>query len=236
MLLSEIFEYLTHGELSQLAVSDQGTEITSEDYAKVASHINLGLLDLHKRFPVKYKELILDTYDSINMYRLSYEYAVSNTASTVPVKYINDASPADTFDPSTLLRVDQVFDEEGTDLPLDNTADSRSLYRPAYNILQVPEPLTGYSLSLIYRVAHPKLIVNAATDVSQVEVDIPYDVLQPLLYFVGARLLNGVGKDSTNAYMMGMQQYEAACQQIEQRKVFDRDEMFNTRLETNGWV
>jgi hypothetical protein len=135
-----------------------------------------------------------------------------------------------------LLRIEQVFDEEGKELPLDNARDPASLFRPAYNILQVPAPVTGDSLALIYRVAHPKLIVNAATDLTQVEVDIPYDLLQPLLHFVGARLLNGVGKDSLNAHMMLMQQYEAMCQQLEQRRVFDRDALYNTRLEDAGWV
>ena len=54
MLLSDLFEQLTYGELSQLeysGVDDEG--FTVNDYKRVIPHINLGLAELHKRFLIR---------------------------------------------------------------------------------------------------------------------------------------------------------------------------------------
>ena len=54
MLLSELFDQLTFGELSQIYVAGRDEiGIQAADYEKIIPHINLGLTELHKRFEIK---------------------------------------------------------------------------------------------------------------------------------------------------------------------------------------
>ena len=71
MLLSEIFEQLTYGELSQINLGgkDDGG-IASSDYPAVVAHINMALTELFKRFPLRLKEIQLQTYSTLTTYQL----------------------------------------------------------------------------------------------------------------------------------------------------------------------
>ena len=54
MLLSDIFEQLTMGEVSQLSLG--GTNeggVLPQDYPKIVPHINLALTEIYKRFNLK---------------------------------------------------------------------------------------------------------------------------------------------------------------------------------------
>ena len=72
MYIKDIFEQLTVGELSNLALGggDNGA-VKVADYPKVLAHINLGLLNLYTRFHLK------NGYTTIKLVPQVYQYHLS---------------------------------------------------------------------------------------------------------------------------------------------------------------
>ena len=92
MKVSDVFSELVHGELSAHAIAMMGS-ISDTDTPRVISYINSGLLALYTRYPLLMKELRLQQYSHITLYKLSVEHALTNSASD-KVKYIIDSNLA----------------------------------------------------------------------------------------------------------------------------------------------
>lgn len=240
MLLSEIIDQLTYGELSLLSVTDHGTKITSEEYPKLAAHINMALLKLFARFPIRHKEIIVDLDTSVKVYNFKDIYLASS-GSGEPIKYLNDSDADITFSESDFLKLEEVAKiaavatDPDTPLPVNVENDTDSVLVPTFNSMKVPEPETGDSLRVTYRARHPKLSVTSATDLDAVTVDIPPVLLEPLLLYVASRMVAGVGEDGLQRSQAYLAQYEALCQQIKMDGTLQQKEYANTRLQDNKW-
>jgi len=150
MLLSEIFDQLAYGEFSQLQLggANSGT-IDIDSYPRLITLINNGALALHTLFPLKYDRAIIDLYEHITRYQLHYDYALSNVASNQAYKYINDLGGNNFV--NNIILITDVKNEEGVSLSLNTPQDINSLYTPEPNVVQVPYPIEGNSIEVIYR-------------------------------------------------------------------------------------
>ena len=247
MKLIEVFNQLTYGELSQISIggAEQG-EINSTNYDKVVAHINLGLTGLYKRFPLKEGRLTVALQQGRLTYPLNIAYAVSNTSSLEPVKYILDSTEEFLGD---IHKVEGVFTPVGYELGLNDQANPYAVMTPSAQVLSVPativangmdlpEYLKTSTLSVVYRANHPIIDVNSGTfDPETYEVELPYSHLEPLLLFVASRINNPIGM--TNEFHAGNSyaaKYEQACQQLEQFNLkVDQGSQYN-RIEEKGWV
>lgn len=235
MLLSDIFEHLTHGELSQLAIGigDDGA-VAPTDYPKLVSYVNMGLLALYKRFPVLEKQLTIQQLDEVTRYNLTYPYALYNTNSIIAEadRYIID-SATDLF-LGDVLKVEQVFDELGEELPLNNSEEDTSLFTPSPLILQIPQPVAANSTFLLYRAA-PKKILIAGLDPFSEDVLLPDSLLEPLLYYVGGRAQGAIISGSPAEQSL-MTKYENACAWIDRYGLLQVENNSNVKPEREGWV
>jgi hypothetical protein len=146
MKLSDVINHLELGELNLSNMGgDEEDGLNPNNFGKVISYINLGLIALYTKFPVKTKELFITPVEHITNYKLHTDYLVSNQESTAPYKYLNSSYD----DPFTndLALVERVFDELGCELPLNNSACCDSLFTPSYNVLQIPCPNPNVSRS-----------------------------------------------------------------------------------------
>ena len=90
MRLSELFEELSVGELSQLSMSNDGSgEIVEKYHNKLIVYINNSLLKLYTRFPLKTNELLVEQHEHITNYHLKRDFAQS-ADSDQPYRYISD--------------------------------------------------------------------------------------------------------------------------------------------------
>lgn len=236
MYLSDVFDQLMYGELSQLHIGgDECEVIKPENYAKIAAHVNLGLSALHTRFLLREDEVILQQYSHITDYRLHSDFAQTNTASNEPYKYIID-SPERPFT-DNIIKIETVYDEGGCKVPLNNPIESCSVYTPAPNTLQVPAPHNANSTFIMYRAEHDHLIVDEATDLTKVCVNLPRAFLEALLYYIASRHFTPLGAtEAGNVSMEFRQKYEAACAMLELKNIAAEDNHTNTQLEVAGWV
>lgn len=235
MKLSDIVLQLGMAELKSLYIDGDGLGgIPTTQYPAIISSINMCLSDLHTRFLLKQKEVVVQQVANVSMYPLLTDHAVSNTSSAA-TKFIVD-SIADPFIEDIIL-IESIYDELGQEYPLNNEATDNSLYTPAYNTLQVPEPEEENALFITYRADHPRIpldTVNLAT----VNVDLPNVLLSALLAYVAGRMHGtAITEGSIAASMKYNTAYETICTQMDMRNLLDNpDNYSNNKLENNSWA
>lgn len=248
MKLIEIFNQLTFGELSQISIGGiEGGEINDKNYYAILSHINLGLIALYRRFPLKEGRLTLALQQGRYTYPITSTYAVNNTKSTELIKYIEDSVSEKFTD--DINKIESVFTDTGFELALNDEANVYSVRTPSATILTVPPLIVAKSvdlpdeyktdkLTLVYRANHPIIDQDVGSfDPSTYEVQLPYSHLEALLYFVASRVNNPIGMvnefHAGNSYAA---KYEQACQQLEISNM--RVDQFSQpdRISRNGWV
>lgn len=234
MKLQEIFDQLAYGELSQVALGGEGT-ISEKDYPKLISHINLGLLELHKRFDLRREEVHIQQYEHIQTYVLDTKYAQTNTDSTEPVKYIMDS----TFEPyeGNALKIERVFNEEGYEFILNDDSDYTSLHTPGHLSILVPLPEPTASLLVEYRASLPKIPLTGINP-SEYEVDLPITYLEPLIYYVAGRVFApltdmSIGANDGATYMA---RFEQSCLKITEMALVNKSNNLNDKFRRNDWV
>ena len=238
MKLSEVFTQLTYGELSQLSLggASEGT-INSSNYKQVVQHVNLGLLALYKRFPLKEGRV------AFNLQAGKFTYPLDTRDDVVFL----ESAISDEFT-DNILKIERVYTEKGFELALNDSADPLSCFTPSNTVLRVapaivaasadlPELLRTATLSVVYRAMHPIITVTTGFSPSRVELELPYTHLEPLLYFVASRVNNPIGMSNEfhagNSYAA---KYEKACQELEMVNLRVDQGSQNTRLERAGWV
>lgn len=225
MKLSEIFSQLTYGELSQLSIGGAELgEISEVNYAKVLSHINLGLAALYKRFPLKEVRYVLPLVPGQVTYSLG----------TV----LTD-----------LLKIERVYTDADWEMALNDDSDALSCFTTSMSTLRVPASVVAKSseldeqyltdsLTLVYRANHPAIVQGVGLfDPTTVEVELPYSHLECLLLHVASRVNNPIGM--TNEFHAGNSyhaKYEKACQELEVQNIRIDQGSQNNRLVNNGWV
>jgi hypothetical protein len=237
MKLSEVFELLQYGELASISISggiDEVKGIRVEDYPTLISHINLALTDLHTKFNLKERELVIQQYDNITIYHMQSDYAVSNTSSTQPVKYIVDTEE-DKFN-DDILRVNAIFDEAGCELPINDENRANSLFLNGYSSLQIPFPSSENSVFIMYRANHEKL--NVQLPDLEAEINIPAYCVEALLSYVTSRVhCQRTTQEAQANAVSYMAKYNNLCDQIEERNnLHNNPSNSNFKLGENGWV
>lgn len=264
--LKDIFENLAYGELQQAAVGlllaqdigPQSDIINMDDPEyierarnedKVVRHVNMALTALHTRFWLASREVIIQQYDHIQQYWLDKKYAQTNNLSTEPLRYIMDSI----FDPfqDDCLKIEEVHDEGGETLFLNDLTEPWSVFTPTYNSIQVPYPMWCNTLVAHYRANHPKVSLykdvligpfQAKTDKSQklrpeeVEIFIPEGFMEPLLFYVAHRVFGALNVDNNAEGNNYLQKYEASCQRLEQSGLQITPHYGNEKLDKAGWV
>ena len=235
MTLDQLFDQLTYGELAALAIGGVNeSKIQLKDYPNVISHINLGLTELHKRFLLKTEEVIIQQYEQIETYYLDSKYAESNEASVEPIKNIMDS----VYEPFTdnVLKIQEVYDEGGELLYLNDSNQYWSVHTPTYNSVQLPYPVNENNLSIIFRANHTKIPLTTS-DPASVEVVLAPTYIEPLLFYVASRIYSGLGTpegtQESNNYIV---KFNNSCKQVELLGLDIQENTTNTKFETRGFV
>lgn len=222
MLLSELFQKLSFGELSNLVIGGEGSGVINvAHYPRLISQINYGLTALHSRFPLLEKELTLQLYDEVAQYFFRPEHSVST--GTDYYRYILDSAFAP-FE-NDILRVEQIFDAYGNELPVNDDVECCSLFTPTFDSLLVTHPMKETILRVSYRANHPTIALTV-TEPSTVAVNIPVSHEKALMFYVAGQIYSSMnGQEHTLKGQEFLQKFEQECQFIEEKN-----------LDNNGYV
>lgn len=236
MRLSKIFEHLTHNTLANLSIgNDDIGEVSPDKYPKLITLVNAGLIDLYTRFALRTRDITLQLSDTQNIYPLTSEYAESNTES-VETKYILDAATYYKFT-DNIISIDEVFNEIGQRVPLNDSERPSSVFTPSHAVLQVPSTSRENVLAIVYR-ALPDEISTGVLDPSVEEVDLPFHFLEAITSFIAWKMYTpldgGDARDARGPVHQG--NYLQAIQTIERTNTGLEDNFINNRFEDSGWL
>lgn len=232
MKLAQYLSKLSYSQLSDLAQAGQGNgTIVEPMLSRVLELTNDGLLELHTKFALLKKELILQPLEGTNRYYLRKEHAMTDTTPGVP-KYIMD-SMADPF-LGDLIRIDQIMDVHNKTVWTNDPEECGNAYRQlAFDTLYVQNPTQV--LKIFYRAKHAQIPANVTP--ATFDLVLPPNYEQALRYFVSWKVYSG----------MKGQDFQIKAQQLElqyQNKLNDMVDANitgeflpdkNERFENGGW-
>jgi len=172
--------------VTQLKYGELRSIAAKDDMDAILTYINLALIALYSRFSLKVSEQLIPMQDNIT------EYLLNEDAMTIRA----------------------IYDENGDEFALDDETSLFSIMQVDFETIQVPNPLTGATLSVIYLPAPTTLTYIDETSLTS-RVPLPSQLLEPLLHYVGYRAhgsMNGDIKAENNTHYM---RYEASCKRIE---------------------
>lgn len=229
MNINQFLERLSRGPLENLSMSNEGDgTIVAAKQPKIVQYLNEALLKLYARFDLREEELVIELDETITRYKLHSKYAVT-TAAANPLlpHYIKDSVTKPFTD--DLIKVLRVYTTSDTDLPkqvsLNDDNDSKSVFTPQHDLLQVPDPVQGVPFYVMYQAMHAPLV---HTDLAA-EIVIP-PILEPALVSYVSHLvyfhMNGQEHGVKSAEHLA--NYENLC-----AEVVDKD-LVNTSLSSTN--
>lgn len=234
MLLEDVYQRLSYGELSNLNIGDDGRGTIPELYhPRVVNYINDALLRIYTKFVLKTKVLILKPVEHITVYHLRKRFAASQFGiSAEPYLYIMDT--VDEPFEQDVIKVISVYDTFNKEVPLNDLEQPRSVFTPQVEMLQIPWASNSDVLALSYQARHTLL---THTDYQGI-VDLP-DILTPALTAYIAYLfyshLNTA--ESTAKAKEHLDRFERICSDVEQNDLISNSSITtNTRFHNRGWI
>ncbi|KAB2751803.1 hypothetical protein [Brucella anthropi] len=238
MKVVELFRELSFGELSNLAISNDGSgDIIENKWPQLIQYTNSALTMLHKRFILRENDLIIEQVAHITNYHLTPKYAESS-GSNASWPYIKDL-PDEKFE-DDLLKILSVHDIYGRTLPLNDTQDCNSLFTPQPDILQIPRPVAGQPLSIVYQAKHRKLDDrgDGPDNVLDQEIFIPHYLDNALRLYIAHYVFSHMnGQENIIKSQEYLAAYEADCLRIEQSDLVNQTfQTSQSKLEQRGFV
>lgn len=205
MLASKVIDLAKNTELRQLGVKD--------NVEAVLGFVNLGMLELYKRFPLKTDEAIVTLRDGKTTYLLD------GTDVDVSISSVEN-----------FLLVSECYDEQGELVLINDESDPLGIMTPSYNTIEVPNVAEGEKLSLIYRCAP-----NFATAVTN-NLILPPQLLEALLHYIGYRgnaTISSDTKAENNAHYI---RFEQSCNRVIEQGLILPDDLEALNFELRGFV
>jgi hypothetical protein len=213
MTVQEVIDMAKYGELRNLKLG------TTENQA-IVSYINLGLIELYKRFPLSVKETIIELVEGN-----SSEYILPNDCMWLVSAFgevPEDASYT-----------------EYNELTINDENDPLSINTVGWNTVQIPLGVTGSYVSLIY-VASPdatqRVVYDEAGTYLTKELQLPAQLVESLLFYIGYRAqgaMDGNIQSESNTHYM---RFDKSCQKIKTEGMFTDDNMNMTRVQDKGFA
>jgi hypothetical protein len=204
MNIEDVISLASTSELSSLAVKD--------DSAAILDYVNLGLIELYKRFPVSVKEQVIALLDNTDTYSMPEDFM------WVVAAY-GEVQEGSSVTVNTL--------------PINEEDNPLSINMINWYQVQVPMSMTGAYISIIYTAA-PRMYYTA--DLAEV-VPIPPQLVEALLHYVGYRAHAAITGDIKEENNTHYQRFEASCKRVETKGMFTSDDVnMDSRIVNRGFA
>jgi hypothetical protein len=241
IILENLFYMLTTGPYANTTFSGTAGVLKEEHYEKVYNIINLGILEIYKRFNFLENELTLHITPNTRNYYLRAA-RVAPLASITEALYIEE--PLDTNGFLNIIKIKSAYDSSGNELRINNSISSAELLPIIIELspdtLQITNILTPQAISVLYQAYPNKLTLADCDNPGSYELHISDIIIDPLISYIAAKTFKPTGaNDSTaNADKSASyeQQYELACQKLDMYGLYIPDHTEKENFNSNGWV
>ena len=229
----DILNNLTYSELSQYSVggADDGG-ISETNYPKIMSAINRAVNQIQKDLSLNENTVRIIMVEGILTYPIHSKYSLTN--GTEPILFVDDSIFAP-FE-NDILRIRQIYNKEGRELPINTRNNIDSVYVPQHNVVQVPYPKTGDVLGVVYsRFTQPTVTTQDEAQVTY--LPIPDYTLDALYAYVAAKMTAGITTEQEiSDSQVWMREYETQIAKIQHSPSIQEGREENTKLTDNGFV
>ena len=234
MKIEELFQNLSYAELSNLSISNEGSgEIAAPKHNALVGYTNSALLALYSRFVLREGQVPLRCKSHITTYRMESRYSTIGhvVGSTDPV-YIED-SVAHPFE-DDFIKVLGVYGPGGCRKSINDQDDPNGVFTPQPAVLQIPYPVEGQVLNIIYQARHKKLEFG---DLNQ-EVDVPAVLETALTSYIAHMVFTFMnGQENAAKAAEYLTKYEIACTEVEKNDLVNNSASGNhTKFCKRGFV
>jgi hypothetical protein len=144
-----------------------------------------------------------------------------------------------------VIKILSVMDSSGNLKPLNDQADPASLFTPQPDTLQVPNPVDGLALGIVYQARHRVLQEvpdpdqgQTAADLLNQKIQLPFSLEGALTSFIGSKVFSHMnGQENMIKGQEYMATYEAICLEVADRDLVSQSfHTSQTKLEQRGFV
>jgi hypothetical protein len=206
MVVQDIIDIVKYSELNNLAIKN--------DVNAIVTFMNMGILELYKRFPLKVEEHIVPLQDGVTIYDLPSDFMYPLEAFGEVHEFATDKKPPI--------------------VPFNDADDPTSIFFPNFTQVQIPLVTTGSFISLIY-VSKPARI--DADDLSS-EISIPETLVEALVYYIGFRAHTSIKSDGQSENNIHWVRFDQSCKKARELGVaYPMDSWkMNDRLSNRGFA
>lgn len=240
MYLQKVFDDLAYGEFANIKMGQSElSTLTEKDFPRIISALNLGLIELAKRFKLKEKEVTLHPYTDTLHYYLRDDYLT--TADTLTdILYLVSVNAADPFN-NDLIQVLEAYDDLGDEIPLNDSAcPDTGIFLPTFDSIKISEDCELTEINLVYQAYLPPIEITSTFNPKTYKLYWPDYIMDAILNFVAARVFKGktskAAEGTTHLSMTFLQQFENACANIRNLGLINESTTPHKRVIDNGWV
>jgi len=219
MTASELIVLSRAGELRQLSPS-----IRDDDNTLIA-FINLGLLELYKRFALKTEEALVTLVDGKTIYSLDGTDTDVSMGNGDYLYLIAAYGESDSHDDYSM---------DDITLPINVEDDIFSINTISYNKVQIPLITQGSVISLIYVPKPTKVTLNNLDE----ELDISDTFIEALLNYMGYRGYAAIDNNVQSENNLYYLEFEKSCNKVRELGVGIAPDDINMRdrLGSRGFI
>lgn len=208
MIIKDIVSLARYSELAGVAVK--------EDIDAVVAFINLAMIELYTRFPIRIEEHVVTVVEGTSTYEMPTDFMYATRVNGESTK-------------TGTLKV--------TTLSVNEDDDSKGVVFTDWNTMQIDEPDTDEFIYITY-VTKPTSITTDDAEDGVTELDLPDTLVDALLSYIGYRAHLGIRSDAQSENNSQWLRFERSCQKaIELGVAFPMETMtMPTRLGTRGFA
>lgn len=238
MNVTQFLARLSRGPLSNLSISNDGDGTIKETrLAGIIDALNEGLLELYSKFILSEGEIVLEQVEGMTNYKLHSDYAYSTGGVTPFETYIKDL--VERPYQNDLIKILAVYRLGGEEFALNDQTKADSLYTPQFDVLQVPDPVPGSPLSIMYQARHPEIVMPVSGDGhAEQEIILPAVLESALLSFVTYKVFFYMnGQEHSAKAVEHNTAYEAAVALVEEKDLVNSSmSNTNTKFNERGFI
>lgn len=234
MLLEDLYQRLSYGELNNLSLAAEGSgAILEAAQPRIVMYANEAMIRLYTTFILRTNSVILTPLDHVTNYHLKKRFAFSQRAeSDEDFLYIQDLDD----EPFTedVIKVLEVFDGAGQAVPLNDAEQPNSVFTPQALMLQVPTAWNGQVLSLLYQASHPILDVSDPHSI----IDLPEVLHGALTAFIAHKVYSHMNTAESSAKAgEHMNTFMGICTDVVEKDLVATSILqSNSRFHKRGWI
>lgn len=208
MKIEDLISLAQTSELAQLAVKN--------DPVTIRNFINMGILEIHKRFSLLQQIANLTMASGVDTYTLAD----------------SDANVSMNLNGNQYLILEEILDFDQNSIPINKTNVSYSIKNPSYNVIVIPNEILepGEVLNITYRAA-PSFLTNVAD-----AVPLPPQFFEPLLHYVGYKghgSIQGGKQFENNTHY---QRFDKSCDLIKTTGLYTDVSLESNKFINSGYV